>query len=246
MSSEQQVEQLIEEFGADAVERAARPLLSDERVERIEGVLDSRLSSVGVVIENLHDPHNGAAAIRSVEACGLAGLSVVEEAEPFRAQSGVTIGCQKWIDLERYSTFPACADALHERGFAIYAAVPGAAISLDDIDVSRPVAIAIGNEHEGLTDAAIAACDGQFSIPMQGFTQSFNLSVSVALCVYNLAKRRREHLGRAGDLGERERARLRARWYALGVRGIDGIVRRFVSQQPRSPVSPETQAPEEP
>ncbi len=208
---------------------AATPLVSRERAARIETVLDTRLTSVTAVLENLHDPHNGAAALRSIEACGLAGLSVIETAERFRAESGVTIGCQKWLQLDRYTDTPACAAALHDRGFKLYAAVPGAERSLDDIDVSEPVAVVVGNEHEGLTDSAVAACDGEFSIPMHGFTQSFNLSVSVALCVYNLANRRRAALGRPGDLEAQERARLRARWYALGIRGIAGIVDRHVA-----------------
>lgn len=224
-------DELIEQYGMAAVTEAMRPLLSDERVARIEQVLDARLCSLTVALENLHDPHNGAAAIRSLEAFGVSALHVAESAEPFRFSSSVTIGCERWIDVHRYRAFDACAERLHADGFALYAAVPGAGESIDTIAVDRPCAIVFGNEHDGLTPTAIEACDQTVSIPMFGFTQSFNLSVSVAVSIQRLAARRRQVLGTDGDLEGQERARLRARWYAQRVRGAHEIVARHVSEQ---------------
>jgi tRNA (guanosine-2'-O-)-methyltransferase len=208
-------------------------VLTEERKARIEAVLASRLAGLTVVLENLHDPHNGAAAMRSVEGFGLSELHVVEAAEPFRFSSGVTQGCEKWVALHKYKQFTAARDALHARGFKLYAAVPGAAIALEQVDVAHPAALVFGNEHAGLTDGAIAACDAAFSIPMDGFTQSFNLSVSVAVCVHDASRRRRAALGATGDLPEQERARLRARWYALSMdpRAAEGLVERYVSEK---------------
>jgi tRNA (guanosine-2'-O-)-methyltransferase len=223
------VDALIERYGVDQVIEAVRPLLSERRMERIEQVLDARLSSLTVVLENLHDPHNGAATIRSVEAFGLTSVHVVETMERFRHAPAVTIGSEKWIDTHRYASFTECAVALRERGMLLYATVPGAELTLDSIDVSRPCAVVFGNEHEGLTAEAIEACDHRVSIPMFGFTQSFNLSVSVALSVQRLSERRRRHLGATGDLDRQERARLRARWYAQSVRAAEQIVERSVS-----------------
>ncbi|RMH42544.1 MAG: TrmH family RNA methyltransferase [Deltaproteobacteria bacterium] len=231
------VDSLIDRFGPAAVTAALRPHLSDDRAARIERVLAARLSSVTAVLENLHDPHNGAAAIRSCEALGLDALHVVEAAEPFRFAKKVTIGCHKWMAVHRYPELAPCAEALRARGFRLYAAVPGAAQTLDDIDASEPVALVFGNELEGLRPATVAACDAAFSIPMVGFSQSFNLSVSVALCAYAVAGRRRAALGAPGDLTERERARRRARWYALSVRGAPAIVARHVANRTRADVS---------
>jgi tRNA (guanosine-2'-O-)-methyltransferase len=219
----------------DDVLAALGPLLTDERKARIEAVLAARLGGLTVVLENLHDPHNGAAALRSVEGFGLAELHVVESNEPFRFAHSVPIGCDKWVALRKYTTFPACADALHARGFKLYAAVPGAAMTLSDIDVSTPGALVFGNEHDGLSELAVGACDATFSIPMAGFTQSFNLSVSVALGVFDASRRRRAALGCEGDLPEQERARLRAEWYALSMdrRAAEGLVARYVSGKTR-------------
>src|SRR5262249_55066760 len=144
---------------------------------------------------------------RSVEGFGLTSLHVVEQAEPFRFSPKVTQGCEKWVGVQRHRDFAACSDALHKSGFRLYAAVPGAALSIDEIDVSEPAALVFGNEHAGLSEAGLRACDRTFGIPMLGFTQSFNLSVSVAIGVYETARRRREYVGAAGDLAVEERAR---------------------------------------
>jgi tRNA (guanosine-2'-O-)-methyltransferase len=83
-----------------------------------------------------------------------------------------------------------------------------------------------GNEHDGLSPAALATCDDAVRVPMFGMTESFNLSVTVALVATRLAARRREHLGKVGDLDDARRARLRARWFAVGVRGAAQVVER--------------------
>jgi tRNA (guanosine-2'-O-)-methyltransferase len=226
-ASTQVADRLIQEYGPETVTQTLRPLLTDERIERIEAVLDARLSGLTVALENLHDPHNGAAAIRSLEAIGLTTLHVSESAEEFRYSAGITIGCEKWIDVVRHPDFDTCARTLHQAGFCLYAACPGAEYDLESIDTSRPTAVVFGNELQGLSDRARTLCEGSVVIPMHGFTRSFNLSVSVALAMHRLAARRRHSLGRPGDLDDKKRDLLRARWYALGVRGAEAILTRF-------------------
>lgn len=227
------IDELIRRHGADRVSAAVKPLLSELRTDRIEAVLESRLASVTAVLENLHDPHNGAAALRSIEALGLQEAHVVEDEEEFTASSSITIGCEKWLTLHRHRAVGAAAESLRDRGFLLYATLPGAARTVADVDPNRPAALMFGNEHAGLTDAAIGVCDDAISLPVHGFTQSFNLSVSVALALSSVAERRRGALGRTGDLSFRERARLRARWYAMGIRGVEAVVDRHVSEETR-------------
>lgn len=224
-----EIDELIRQYGPERVTAALRPLLTDDRIARIEQVLDSRLTSLTIAIENLHDPHNGAAAVRSIEAIGLTTLHVAEPVERFQFSPAVTIGSEKWIRIVRHQGFPSCAEMLRESGFTLYAACPEGDCDLDTVDLGGPAAVVFGNEHEGLSQRAIAACDHRLRIPMHGFTQSFNLSVSVAVAMYYLASRRRAVLGRSGDLDGQERALLRARWYSLGVRGLRTIVERNVS-----------------
>ncbi len=202
------------------------PLLLDERRTRIDEAAAARLGGLRVVIENLHDPHNGAAVLRSAEAFGIQRVDVIESVEPFRFSSEVTQGCEKWLDVVRHPTLADAVAALRADGFALYAAVPGAAATVEDLDFSRPAAVMIGNEHDGLTGAAIGAADVVFGIPMAGMTRSLNLSVASALIAERAAQSRRRAIGRPGDLDDAAVLALRARFYAASVRGADVVLAR--------------------
>jgi tRNA (guanosine-2'-O-)-methyltransferase len=234
------IDRMIARHGPDAVCAALEPLLTPERIARIDAVLAARLASVVAIVEDTYDPHNAAAALRTTEALGLCELHAVELHEAFSfarprgernrpklGSRGVTRGAHKWIELVRWPRAADAVAALHARGFAVYAALPPpAATSIEDIDVSRPVAIAFGNEREGLSAEAIAACDGAAFVPMFGFSESYNLSVTVALAMSRIAARRRAAIGALGDLPAERRAHLRARWFALKVRAAVGILER--------------------
>jgi tRNA (guanosine-2'-O-)-methyltransferase len=203
---------------------ALAPQLGDERRDKIDRVAASRLGGLVVVLENLHDAHNGGAALRSCEAIGVREVRVVGTS--FRTSERVTQGCDKWLDIVRDETIERCVADLKARGFRLYAAVPGAATALEDLDAAAPAAFLVGNEHDGLSPVARAACDVEFTIPMRGFSQSVNLSVATALCVYTHAERRRRALGVVGDLDAAALLRLRADYYRRDVRGADAIVAR--------------------
>lgn len=223
------IQRFIERYGADAVCSVLGPMLTPERIARIDAVLAARLQSVVTIVEDTYDPHNAAATIRTTEAIGLQELHVLEPQLRFSAAKGVTRGAHKWIDLHRWPRAEDAIAALHARGFRVYATLPGATHSIDDVDVTTPIAVAFGNEHSGLSPDAIAAADGSLGVPMQGFTESFNLSVTVALAMRTIAQRRRAALGTQGDLDDERRRVLRARWFALKIRGAVGILERTLS-----------------
>ncbi len=220
------IERLIDTHGPDVICRVLEPMLTAERIARIDAVLGARLASVATVVEDTYDPHNAAATIRTTEALGLQDLHVIEPHMRFSATKGVTRGAHRWIDLHRWPAAESAVAHLRSSGFRVYATAPDAKVSVEDVDVSGPLAILFGNEHEGLSQTAIAACDASITVPMFGFTESYNLSVTVALAMSRLATRRRAHLGRTGDLDPARHARLRARWFALRIRGVVGVVER--------------------
>lgn len=240
------IDRLIERLGAPAVIAALTPVVSADRVARIDQVLAARLASVVGVVEDVYDPFNGAAVIRTSEALGLAGLHVIETGLRFQAAKGITRGCHRWMQVERWGSAAAAVAALHARGARVYATAPDATDTIETVDVSTPIAVVFGNEHAGLPAATVAACDGTIALPMYGFTQSFNLSVSAALALAQLAARRRAFLGAVGDLPPARMLHLRARWMALKVRGAVGMIERIVAgetppvvaAQPRSTENP--------
>ncbi len=216
----------------DAVVRAIAPLLSHERVHRIEQVLRHRLVSVTVVLENLHDPHNGGAALRTCEAMGLTNVHVVEPLEPFQTNHRVTKRAHKWLTVYRHPTIDGCLQMLREWGFRCWAAVPPVPGSRPVVEpqvaVDSPVALLFGNEHEGLSARAQELSQGTFAIPMFGFTESLNLSVSVAVSLQQVTSDRRRHLGRGGDLSEPAKRQLRAAYYGLSSRHAVPVLMRHL------------------
>jgi tRNA (guanosine-2'-O-)-methyltransferase len=220
------IDRLIEQHGPAKICEALLPMMTAERIARIDAVLAARLGSVVTVVEDTYDPHNAAATLRTTESLGLQELHVIESRLRFSATHAVTKGAHSWLDLTRWPTAEAAVGALHARGFRVYATAPGAQVSIEDVDVSSPVALVFGNEHDGVSAKAIAASDGAITVPMFGFTESFNLSVTVGMAMSRIATRRRAHLGAVGDLAPDHRARLRARWFALKIRGVIGVLER--------------------
>lgn len=221
------IEKMIDRYGSHAVCEALAPLLTPERIARIDQVIDARLGSVAAAVEDTYDPHNAAATLRTCEALGLQELYVIEPGLRFSSAKGVTRGAHRWLDLHRFSEASAAVGALKLRGFRVYATLPDpGAASIEDVPIDSPIAVVFGNEHDGVSPAAIAACDGAVTVPMFGFTESYNLSVTVGLAMSRLAARRRAYIGTLGDLDPERRARLRARWFALRIRAAVRIVDR--------------------
>ena len=162
-----------------------RSILGDDRVARLEEVLALRTRHLTVVLENLCDSHNLSAVLRSADAFGVQEVHVVDAEGDFAIARKVSQGAHKWLDIVVHSGPSAsadCARALKGRGFALAAATlaPGA-VPLGQVDLSGRLAFVFGNEHEGLTGDMAQACDSAYVIPMLGFVQSFNVSVSAAI-----------------------------------------------------------------
>ena len=195
-------------------------LLTEQRRARIEAVIAARLGSLTVVLDQLIDPHNVAAIVRSAEGLGLCEVHLVHHTEEDSvAHRRVTRDADKWLDLTVHESGPLAVQRLQADGFTVWAGhLGGEAKLLEELPVDRPIALLLGNEHEGPSPATLAACDGCFRIPMSGFTQSFNVSVAGAVALYTVARARRAALGRDGDLNEVAQARLRSRYLKLGAK----------------------------
>lgn len=187
----------------------------ERRAERLRQVLSMRRPDLTVVLENVHDPHNVSAVLRSCDAVGVLRVELLYTVEKFpRIGKKSSSSANKWLDLRRHTSVAGCYSLLREEGFRIYATrLGGASVSLYELDLSRPSALVFGNEHRGVSPEAAEAADGNFHIPMVGMIQSLNVSVAAAVAVYE-AHRQRIATGVEGKkgLGAEELARLFEDW----------------------------------
>jgi len=170
----------------------ARPI-TERRRRRMVDVLARRQPDLTVVIENVHDPHNISAVLRSCDAVGLLTVHLVYTIEEWPELSRVSsASAVKWLDIVQHESIEACYQALRAQGFTIYAThLSAASRDLYDLDLTGPVALVFGNEHRGVSDEAVANADGSVVIPMMGMVQSLNISVACAVSLYEALRQRR-------------------------------------------------------
>jgi tRNA (guanosine-2'-O-)-methyltransferase len=190
------------------------PELTERRLQRMAGVLSRRLASITVVMENLYDPHNVSAVVRTSEGLGLDTLHVVEIPNAYSRSKSIVQGSDRWVEIERHKKLTTCLGDLMADGYTLCAADVGpGCIPLSEIPVDSKVAIVMGSERDGLSRRAKSLCDIRYTIPMTGFVQSFNVSVSAAISLFDLTRRRREHIDpELGDLDDDALKMRAARW----------------------------------
>jgi tRNA (guanosine-2'-O-)-methyltransferase len=207
-----------EAFDAENVIRLLEPLVTPRRRQRLLDVIDSRLDSVQVVFDAPHDPHNGAAVVRSCEAFGVQRVNVVERLERFLLASSVSRGCEKWVDLQRWPTAEAAVDKLKSDGFELVEAHADGELAPQDLVSISKLAIVLGNERDGTSEVLSKACSRRVRVPMRGFVESLNVSVVAAILLASAT------VGRKGDLPEVDRRRLFARGLYLSVERADDVL----------------------
>ncbi len=207
----------------------------ESRLETIDSVIADRTRYVTVVLEDIHKPHNASAVIRSCECLGVQDVHVIENHNVYETKEIVTQGSSDWIDLHRYNrsdaaNTEACFAALRSSGYRIVATtLDNSDCRLQDLPLDSKLAIVFGDEEAGLTKFAINNADIRMTIPMYGFTQSFNLSVSAAITLHQVIQRLRES-EIDWHLTEDELLDLRYRWIKQSVNRSDAIERRFLQE----------------
>lgn len=165
---------------------------SERRVQKIKHVLQQRQPDLTVVMENIHDPHNVSAVLRSCDAVGVMRVELLYTLEKFpRIGKKSSSSANKWLARRKHTTVDECYAKLRAEGFKIYATHLAAnAVSVYDLDLAQKVALVFGNEHRGVTDEAATKADGNFVIPMVGMIQSLNISVACAVSLYEAMRQR--------------------------------------------------------
>jgi tRNA (guanosine-2'-O-)-methyltransferase len=178
--------------------------LTPERIERLTSVAARRQPDFTIILENVHDPHNIGAVLRSCDSVGIKEIFVLYTEGHLgedRIEMGTktSSGALKWVDVQLYRDPVACFNHVKSKYETIWATHLGeSASSLYELDLTASVALLFGNEHDGLSEQALSYADGNFVIPQMGMVQSLNISVACAVSVYE-ALRQRNAIGRYTD-----------------------------------------------
>jgi tRNA (guanosine-2'-O-)-methyltransferase len=165
---------------------------TEKRKQKIISVANARQKSLRIVLENIHDPHNVSAIFRTCDAVGVHKVSLLYTVEKFpRIGKKSSASAFKWVEKDKFRDVEACYNSLREDGFTILASsICEDAVSLYDLDLTKKVAIVLGNEHRGVSEEAVKLADKKFLIPMHGMVQSLNVSVASAVVLYEAFRQR--------------------------------------------------------
>ncbi|XP_010551828.1 PREDICTED: uncharacterized protein LOC104822345 [Tarenaya hassleriana] len=200
-------------LSSSEVLEAIGPHMMEERKERFRHVANNRSFSLCLVVEGLTDFGNVSAAFRSADALGIQSVHVVscDSSKRYRDNRHVSMGAEKWLDIELWDTPKECFQALKSRGYRIATTHLGKdTVSIYDMDWSCPTALVVGNEGRGISEEALELSDLKCSIPMNGMVDSFNVSVAAGILMHHAVCDRTSRLGRHGDLTEEEKQILMA------------------------------------
>jgi len=168
--------------------------LSLERIQRFEDVLGNRTRHFTVAVENIFQSHNASAVMRTCDCFGVQDLHVIANQNQYELSKDVAMGAEKWVDMHSYyekeNNTQDCIDELKSQGFQIVATTPHTNdVLLPDFDVTKKSAFFFGTEISGLSDIVLDQADAFVRIPMYGFTESYNISVSAALVLHDVVNR---------------------------------------------------------
>lgn len=185
--------------------------MTERRKEKFERVLAARRPDLTVVMEDIHDPHNVSAVLRSADAVGVMRVHLVYTSEEFpRLGKKSSASATKWVQKTKHASIRECYDALRADGFTICATHLGRkAVSIYDLDLTKRTALVFGNEHRGVSKEAAELADVNFRIPMAGMIESLNVSVACAVTLYEAFRQRLGGSGRP-KLNAKERAALKS------------------------------------
>lgn len=205
--------------------------ITENRRDGFKRVLANRTKHFTVVCEDVYQLHNTSAVMRSCEVFGIQELNVVEQRFGKRIDKEIAMGAEKWVDIHRFSNNQDCIDSLKSKGYQIIATTPHENdCLLEDFDITKPSALFFGTERQGLSEEVIRQADGFLKIPMVGFTESLNISVSAAIILQNISTRLR-HSNVNWQLSEAELLEKRIDWTRKSIKDIDFVTQRYLEKQ---------------
>ena len=205
-------------------------ILTENRKQRFLDVLQMRTNHFTIAIEDVFQLHNTSAVMRSCEVFGIQQLNVVEERYSKSIDKEIAMGAQKWVDVNRFDSIADCITNLKSKGYQIIATTPhDNDCLLDDFDINPKSAFFFGTERDGLSADVIKNADRFLKIPMNGFTESLNISVSAAIIIQNVMNRL--HKSNINwSLSEHEMLEKRLEWAKNSIKDSERIEDRYYNK----------------
>jgi tRNA (guanosine-2'-O-)-methyltransferase len=228
----------IKESPLDSDLRNLSGFVTEKRLKRIEEVLQFRTRHLTVVLEDIYLPHNMAAVLRSCDCFGIQDVHIIENRNQTEPDPFVELSASKWLTVHKYNSLEEnTADAiasLKKNGYKIVVASPHKNdCTVEDLDITKRTALVFGMELPGASSVAFARADGFVKIPMVGFTESLNISVSAAVSLFVLTSRLRKS---AVDwrLSEEEKTEIRQQWIRNTIWKRELLDKRFFKKVAKS------------
>lgn len=219
------------ELNAQQVIDVLSEFLTPERQARVAKVVEERTYAVVPVLEDIYDRGNTSAVLRSAEAMGFQAAHIIELSEKFKSSNRITSGADKWLDVVKWKSTKECVTHLKSKGYRILAThLDAKAKPIEQIDFSSPVAWVLGNEKEGISKEMEELADETVIIPMNGFVQSFNISVAGAISFYHIHRERIRLFGKNGDLTDEQKLILKAHFYLRTPDNPEQLIEKYLSK----------------
>lgn len=206
-------------------------IITPNKQEMFDRIAAQRTKHLTVVMENIYQEHNASAVLRSCDCFGLQELHVIEKDNEYKIQRDIALGAGRWVDMFTYDNGPevtrSCIENLKSQGYKIVATTPHTdSQTIYNLDLTQPIALVFGTERRGISDEVKSLADEFVKIPMYGFTESFNISVSVAI-VLNTLRQRLEQSDLSWKLSEEAQNLLKIKWCTKILNGGDMLERRI-------------------
>lgn len=211
-----------------------KSFLTAERIQKIERFAEESSDFILPVLQDVYQFRNAAAVIRSVEACGFHKVVALEDQNLFKPNTKVTRGAETWVEIEKMPFSTLSLQKIKARGYKILSVTKAPdAVSITNYELTAPVALIFGNEMRGVAKEVVDFSDQSVYIPMYGFTESFNVSVAAAICMYEM-KKKLINSPLNYKLSEEKKLDLKVRWATHSARSGDELLRNFIKQHPVS------------
>ena len=208
-------------------------IITPNKREMFDRIAADRTKHLTIVMENIYQEHNASAVLRSCDCFGLQDLHVIEKDNTYKIQRDIALGAGRWVDMYNYddseNVTKDCLNDLKSKGYKIVATTPHTdSQTIYDLDLTQPIALVFGTERRGISEEVVEMADEFVKIPMYGFTESFNISVSVAI-VLNTLRQRLEQSDLNWKLSDEEQTLLKINWCSKILNGGDLLEKKFRS-----------------